>query len=137
MGKGTWTTLCFKSFPTTGPKVSSPGSCFFWTLLSSEPLEKGKFQSQRFTLQPQVQGLQFQQQQHIYLRFEPAGWFYLYGTDYLDLCCKAPSGESPGGGKKGRIKHKFHRESCRIKLLADNSRPLQGKRSNNKSAILT
>lgn len=28
-------------------KVSCPGSCFFWTLLSSESLEKGKFQSQR------------------------------------------------------------------------------------------
>lgn len=28
-------------------KVSCPGSCFFWTLLSSESVEKGKFQSQR------------------------------------------------------------------------------------------
>lgn len=87
--------------------------------------------SKRFTLQPQVQGLQFQQQQHIYLQFEPAGWFYLYGTDYLDLCCKAPSGESPGGEKRSIIKHKFRRESCHIKVVADNSRPLQGKRSNN------
>lgn len=101
-------------------KVSCPRSCFFWTLLSSELLEKGKFQSQRFTLQPQVQGLQFQQQQHICLQFEPAGWFYLYGTDYLDLCCKAPSGESPGEGKIIAIKHKFHRESCHIKVAADN-----------------
>lgn len=83
-------------------KVLCPGSCCFWTLLSSELLEKGKFKSQRFTLQPQVQGLQFQQQQRIYLQFEPAGWSYLCGTDYLDLCCKAPSGESPG--KKNQVK---------------------------------
>lgn len=63
--------------------------------------------SKRFTLQPQVQGLQFQQQQHIYLQFEPAGWFYLYVTDYLDLCCKAPSGESPGEKKQSKINCKL------------------------------
>lgn len=49
------------------------------------------------TLQLQVLGLQFQSQQHICLQFGPAGWFCLCGIYSLDLCCKAPSGESPEG----------------------------------------
>lgn len=112
-------------------QVSCPGSCFFWTLLSSEPLGERKVSLRDFTLQLQVQGLQFQQQQHIYLRFEPAGWSCLYGTDYLDLCCKAPSGESPGERKKkGKT---VCWESC-IKALAHHSKLLGG-RGNDRATL--
>lgn len=86
----------------SSPFLQPDQSFVSWELLLLDPslfwiIGEGEVSvSKRFTLQPQVQGLQFQQQQHIYLQFEPAGWFYLYVTDYLDLCCKAPSGESHG-----------------------------------------
>lgn len=128
----------------SSPFLQPDQSSMSWELLLLDPslfwtIGEGEVSvSKRFTLQPQVQGLQFQQQQRIYLQFEPAGWFYLYVTDYLDLCCKAPSGESPGGGKnQSIIKCKLHRESCHIKVVADTSRPLQGQRSKNIGAILT
>lgn len=129
----------------SSPFLQPDQSFMSWELLLLDPslfwtIGEGEVSvSKRFTLQPQVQGLQFQQQQHIYLQFEPAGLFCLYVTDYLDLCCKAPSGESPGGKKKHQsiIKCKLHRESHHIKVMADNSRLSEGQRSKNTGAILT
>lgn len=118
-------------------EVSRPGSCCFWTLLSSEPLEKGKFQSQRdLHFSPKFKDSSFNNSNvFIFDLNQQDGFIYMGPTTWISAA-RHPA-VNHLGGKKRTIKPKFHRESCNIKVAADNPRPLQGNRSNNRSAILT
>lgn len=124
--------MCFKSFPTTGPKfhvlgAASSGPFFsLWNRWRRASFSLKEIYTSAPSSRTPVSTTATYLSSIWTSRMVLSIWDRLLGS-----LLQGTQRWITWGEKSSIIKHKFRRESCHIKVVADNSRPLQGKRSNN------